>query len=540
LRTILIIVLLLLGTGFCHAAQEIIRPRLSSSVIDWTGALGAVAKLAAGSNEHERSIDILTRLNAASAQYLPNIAASSVPVLLPVDMPALLRDGYGETGNGQVANGKKYFSGFPIPRFFLSGLAGYDATFTIQTSDIREVADISLPDPVEVQISGFTFTYDVAHESPESRPVPALEARFPGIKRLLQEGHVRYVFVKYGVPYVVSIECFDGRPRLLRLICTQADRIALHFLNLLHIAGGAPQPTVIPDPPIVARPELTAENFSYHSPGKLYPGSGFRGAGGRVDYTVFAPIRFPLAEAPAYANSQIYRDRERPRSKTSGRETTPSADYSYPWRDNFCERRGFAVGQCLSGIGHQGQDIRPAPCAAPLGNDRCDPAHNLVAVRDGAIMRSPKHEAVYVVINTANEHMRFRYLHMDPRKMDEDNLLSGRAVREGEVIGQVSNYSKKENGTTYHLHFDMQVPTRTGWLFVSPYMTLVTAYERLIGARGVEIVDEPQTGQAPEADFGQVAQPAATAPVEKRGKGRRDKVRDATENGKDQARANDY
>ena len=76
---------------------------------------------------------------------------------------------------------------------------------------------------------------------------------------------------------------------------------------------------------------------------------------------------------------------------------------------------------------------------------------------------------------------------MLPRKMDEDNLLSGRRVHEGEVIGQVGNFSKKEGGTSYHLHFDVQVPTRDGWVFVNPYMTLVAAYERLIGGRGEEI-----------------------------------------------------
>ena len=74
--------------------------------------------------------------------------------------------------------------------------------------------------------------------------------------------------------------------------------------------------------------------------------------------------------------------------------------------------------------------------------------------------------------------------------MDEDNLLSGRFVREGELIGQVSNYFRKEAGTSYHLHFDLQVPTRDGWVFVNPYMTLVTAYERLIGERGQEINEE--------------------------------------------------
>ena len=53
-------------------------------------------------------------------------------------------------------------------------------------------------------------------------------------------------------------------------------------------------------------------------------------------------------------------------------------------------------------------------------------------------------------------------------------------MREGEVIGKVGNYFKRERATTYHLHFDMQVPTKYGWVFVNPYMTLVAAYERLI------------------------------------------------------------
>ena len=73
--------------------------------------------------------------------------------------------------------------------------------------------------------------------------------------------------------------------------------------------------------------------------------------------------------------------------------------------------------------------------------------------------------------------------------MDEDNLLSGRRVHEGEIIGEVSNFSMKEAGTSYHVHFDVQVPTKLGWVFVNPYMTLVAAYERLIGERGTEFSD---------------------------------------------------
>jgi hypothetical protein len=110
-------------------------------------------------------------------------------------------------------------------------------------------------------------------------------------------------------------------------------------------------------------------------------------------------------------------------------------------------------------------------------------------VRDGAILRAPKQEALYLVVNTAREHLRFRYLHMSPRKLDEDKVLSGRLVNEGEVIAEIGNYSKREGGTSYHLHFDIQVPTRNGWVFVNPYMTLVAAYERLLGARGERTSD---------------------------------------------------
>ena len=65
-----------------------------------------------------------------------------------------------------------------------------------------------------------------------------------------------------------------------------------------------------------------------------------------------------------------------------------------------------------------------------------------------------------------------------------------RRVEEGEKIGVVSNYLDYPNGTTRHLHFDVQVFTRDGWLWVNPYVTLISAYERLIGGRGHEIGPE--------------------------------------------------
>ena len=154
--------------------------------------------------------------------------------------------------------------------------------------------------------------------------------------------------------------------------------------------------------------------------------------------------------------------------------------------------RSFNVGQCASGFGHQGQDIRPRPCATEEIQEGCDDKRQaIVAVRDGVVIRAPKQQAATLQINTRTEHIRFRYMHMNPAAMDADGLLNGRRVIEGEPIGVVSNYLDRPNGTSRHLHFDVQVFTRDGWLWVNPYSTLVSAYERLIRGRGREIGPEP-------------------------------------------------
>jgi murein DD-endopeptidase MepM/ murein hydrolase activator NlpD len=119
----------------------------------------------------------------------------------------------------------------------------------------------------------------------------------------------------------------------------------------------------------------------------------------------------------------------------------------------------------------------------------------VVAVRDGVIIRSAKQQAATLQINTRTEHIRFRYMHMNPSAMDASGVLNGRSVEEGERIGVVSNYLDHPNGTTRHLHFDVQVFTRDGWLWVNPYVTLISAYERLIRGRGREI--GPETSPLP-------------------------------------------
>ena len=58
----------------------------------------------------------------------------------------------------------------------------------------------------------------------------------------------------------------------------------------------------------------------------------------------------------------------------------------------------------------------PASCKLRIEN--ADPLRSLsarvVAVRDAIVLRLPGQMAVYLVVNAADEHIRFRYLHMLP------------------------------------------------------------------------------------------------------------------------------
>jgi murein DD-endopeptidase MepM/ murein hydrolase activator NlpD len=476
------------------AAGEMQAPRITRAEVDWTSAaqkLGEIAPLRAVHASTQAGIggSEIERLNAAAAERLPGIASSPVPVLLPFDTEAWLRDraatlaAAGPAADPSLDPTDRYFAGFGPPSFFVPGPAGYDATFRFSVAKVPELANIRFGEAVDVSVSGSLLTYELDPPVTDAgTSVPALEADFPGIRRILLENRVRYAFVRFGVPYVVSVDCFDaGFARYHHIACRDADRVIERVLHQLRIAGGAPQPA----PPTAAAPALdrpaeASPTFTYHSPGRLIRGTGFRGNAGRADYTVYSNIHFPLAETPAFANTQYYQ-----RRVTGGVA-------AYPWRDNFCEGRSFRVAQCPAGMGHQGQDIGATACnRAGAGDNRCGAHHDdVVAVRDGTILRAPGQEAVYLVVNTPTEHIRFRYLHMRPKLLDAAGVVSGRPVTAGEMLGQIGNYSQHENGTSYHVHFDIQVPTRAGWVFVSPYMTLVAAYERQIGGRGTEIADD--------------------------------------------------
>jgi murein DD-endopeptidase MepM/ murein hydrolase activator NlpD len=503
-------------------AHEVKAPRLAFARVDWAaavatlneGATPAAAVLSKRARPGSRRVAApppLGRLNNMMAQHFAGLAQSPVPVLMPFDVDALLRD---QAAGVETAATGRYLSGFHAAKFFYPGPAGYDAAFAIYAGDVAELSDSKFSQPIDVQISGSALLYELdTPVAAEGQPVPALEPLFPGIRRLMLEHNVRYTFVQFGVPYVVSITCFNaGIPRYRLPTCRVADVVAKRFLRALHMVGGMPRNLHAARALPIERPAAVSRLFGYYGPGQLLPGTSLRDQGGRPDYTVYSQIRFPLAAAPANAGSELFQRRSR--AWEAEEQNNPSLIAEIRWRDNFCERRGFPVSQCPAGAGHQGQDLRPTPCRPAPGTEHCTMQADVVAARDGVILRSPQREAAYLFVNSANEHVRFRYLHMSPSRMDADNLLSGRRVHEGEVIGKVGNFSGRGNGTSYHLHFDVQVPTKDGWVFVNPYMTLVTAYERLIGAHGTELSDAKVVVATadPTAATGSLGTPARIEP----------------------------
>ncbi len=483
-------------------AGEMESPVVKLSDVNWEAAAASLPDHGA-----EPPSGAFAHLNAIAEKRFAGIGKSTVPVLLPFNIDAFRKDV--ADGKPEAATSEKYFGGFHPTKFFLPGPAGYDATFTLSKKE--DGLKTRFEKPILFEISGAAFIYDLDPPDHIEKEEPApkdLAAQFPGIRRILSEAHVRYVFERFGVPYVLSIQCYDMRPSSKHLSCREADPLALRFLNLLRTVGGTP--ATIPQPKFdFSRPEGKSD-FTYYGPGDLIENSGWKKMPGRADYHVYTHMRFPIADAPGYVKSQSFMPwGDCYHTGTVGRTGRKGAKYhcklndkplvfdesaaenfTYPWRDNFCEQRDFLVGQCPGGYGHQGEDIRPGNCV--LNNaeaDRCEPyQHTVAAVHDGVIRRLPGNIGVYIVVNTENERVRFRYLHMNPNFMDAEGLLNGRQVSEGEIIGKVATWGDYEKGTSYHIHFNIQVFTKIGWVWVNPYMTLVAAYERLIGGRGTEIL----------------------------------------------------
>jgi hypothetical protein len=215
--------------------------------------------------------------------------------------------------------------------------------------------------------------------------------------------------------------------------------------------------------------------FSYHPAGNLIPGSFPPSI--LVDTTVYdSNIVFP-AEGPVYLNSQVYmHGGSQAALNGKGTNQCNAENYDYPWRDNFCEKRGRDQYFCAQG-GHTGVDIRPASCVKET--------HWAVAPEAGEIYDIGS----YGVRLMADDGTWYQFLHL---QMNDLAVVEGQEVVPGQRIGKFSNIFFDSNGdpvpTTIHLHLDMKesyAPTNGEEPFidrVNPYMTLVKAYERKLAA----------------------------------------------------------
>ncbi len=207
-----------------------------------------------------------------------------------------------------------------------------------------------------------------------------------------------------------------------------------------------------------------AQEFRYAPPGDLVPGSGR----GRADERVYVPdMRFPIEAAPAFANSQVW---GRGGSRGGGGRQCDAVNYSYPWRDDYCESREWEMPLCPSGTGHQGQDIRPSTCE--------DRRWWAVAADAGTITSI----GTYSVTLVTADGTRHRYLHMDPASVA---VREGQRVQRGARLGLISD-AFGDSSTTIHLHYDLvQNVEGFGNVYVPPYMSLVRSYEALLGQPAV-------------------------------------------------------
>jgi MYXO-CTERM domain-containing protein len=244
----------------------------------------------------------------------------------------------------------------------------------------------------------------------------------------------------------------------------------------------------------------SAQTFTYDPPGELVPANA--GDGVAEQRALAATMRFPIESAPAYANSQVWGLGGYLRG--SGSECDKE-NFSYPWHDNYCEKRDWDMPLCPGGTGHQGQDIRAASCK--------NLTHWAVATVDGTIISASgpgTGVAGYQVLLVGADGTRFRYLHMG-----NVQVKTGDAVTRGQRLGMIS---REFNGTptTVHLHFDlMQNVAPHGLVFVSPYMSLVRSYERLLGIADAGAAADAGTTEARpvDADSGETTGHAPAGPA---------------------------
>jgi hypothetical protein len=279
----MIVVMTIVLGGTAAPGQEMRAPQVRSVSVDWQSLNLPEPKIS----------EYITRV-------FPNIADSPIPVLLPFDVEALSRD----LKQGGAKPTSAYLGGFSVSKVFVPGPSGYDAAFSLDISRAPVLKNLGYNRKVEIQISGSFITYELAASENliSGEPGPAeFRDKFPGLREIQVDQYLRYTFLRYKVPYVLSVECVRDKGEK-GLSCKKAEKILNYALSLLQVVGGNPNlKQQRATAPVPDRPPNTSKYFTYYRSGNLLDGTG----SGRADYTVYANIIFPIA-GPAFANSQLY------------------------------------------------------------------------------------------------------------------------------------------------------------------------------------------------------------------------------------------
>lgn len=464
----------------------------------------------------------LAHLGEAMAAIYPGVSAVPVPVLAPVNTAKFLTDAINAGQDEQQARQASLAASVETIQF-LPGISGFDALLTVSAKVLADL-DVAVVYRPQVHIAGTALSYGGDNRGD---PVPELQDLYPDVRSLLGADEVTYTFRKYGVLYFANLGCLRNSRQPGTLTCEQAGAIVRVMLRDLRLIGGGPLEIKQRAAAVVPRPGKVSATFKYHPPGKLLKGTS-QGGGEEGDTSCklhsAGYLGFPIRLQPVYANSQVFMHSgdcqtqkedvgDRPDDKFDRYRCTQNGskelldleghaeNYAYPWRDNYCEARLGAPANSAPGCsnqtksGHAGQDLRPNRCIpARKKGARCRiDAFEVVAVADGKAWwkTEPYENHMRLMMDGGTDKIYFMYLHMSPGALWNAGMERGRAiaVKKDQVIGLVGNFDKTlVGGTSTHLHFEIRHGDNVGPP-VSPYWTLVRAYELRIKARGKEITD---------------------------------------------------
>jgi Peptidase family M23 len=450
----------------------------------------------------------LAHLNALVVGVYPGIVAVPVPVLAPVDTRRFVSEKL-SAGQSQTQSRESLFAASIENMELLTGLSGYDAEVTVSSRALMD-AGISQALKPDVSISGSALS--LSGQTP-GELVADMQDLLPGLRRSQGVQDVTYRFRKYGVPYFVNVNCTPGPSDANLLSCTQADALVRIVLRDLRILGGGPLAIKPRAAVAVTQPTRVSAAFTYFPPGNLLPGTSEKNLGGSMNSVVYGNnLVFPIKDAPTFANAQVFMHWGDCLGQKQGLPKQPgdqyerykckqnskvlfffegyTENYSYPWRDNYCESRGVGSPEgCPAKMGHEGQDIRANRCVPdPVDDKRCAiDLFPVVAVGDGSALWKQPTNNLKLIADDGADKLYYIYLHMSPQALSDAGMQKGKfvTVKAGQMVGKVGNYDHTvAGGTSTHLHFEVR---RTDSTPVSPYLTLIRAYERLIGAQGTEV-----------------------------------------------------